>query len=79
MKLIRYGDQDEEKWGILDAGGKIRTLEDALLNVPGDALSPGWIAELQKLDPEKLPILKTERRIGPAIPRPLNFVCIGLN
>jgi 2-keto-4-pentenoate hydratase/2-oxohepta-3-ene-1,7-dioic acid hydratase in catechol pathway len=79
MKLIRYGDQGEEKWGILDAGGKIRTLEDALLNVPGDALSPGWIAELQKLDPEKLPLLKTERRIGPAIPRPLNFVCIGLN
>src|ERR1700688_1182182 len=79
MKLIRYGNHNEEKWGILDAAGKIRTLDDALLNVPGDALSPGWIAELQKLDPEKLPILKTERRIGPAIPRPLNFVCIGLN
>jgi len=79
MKLIRYGDKNEEKWGILDAAGKIRTLEDVLINVPGDALSPGWIAELQKLDPEKLPLLKTERRIGPAIPRPLNFVCIGLN
>ena len=79
MKLIRYGDKNEEKWGILDAAGKIRTLEDVLINVPGDALSPGWMAELQKLDPEKLPLLKTERRIGPAIPRPLNFVCIGLN
>jgi 2-keto-4-pentenoate hydratase/2-oxohepta-3-ene-1,7-dioic acid hydratase in catechol pathway len=79
MKLLRYGDQGDEKWGILDAAGKIRTLEDALLNVPGDALSPSWVAELQKLDPEKLPILMTERRIGPAIPRPLNFVCIGLN
>jgi len=79
MKLLRYGDQGEEKWGILDAGGKTRILEDALTSVTADVLSPAWIAALQKLDPEKLPHLMTERRIGAAIPRPLNFVCIGLN
>jgi 2-keto-4-pentenoate hydratase/2-oxohepta-3-ene-1,7-dioic acid hydratase in catechol pathway len=79
MKLLRYGDQGEEKWGILDAGGKIRTLEDALTSITADVLSPAWIEALQNLDPEKLPHLMAERRIGPAIPRPLNFVCIGLN
>lgn len=79
MKLLRYGDAGTEKWGMADAKGQTRTLDDALVHVTGDALSPGWLEQLQKLDPEKLPLLKTERRIGPCIPRPLNFVCIGLN
>ncbi|HQT46667.1 MAG: 2-hydroxyhepta-2,4-diene-1,7-dioate isomerase [Acidocella sp. 20-63-7] len=79
MKLLRYGDAGEEKWGVLDAAGKIRTLDDALINVTGEALSPEWLAQLQALDADTLPLLMAERRIGPAIPRPLNFVCIGLN
>ncbi|GLR68498.1 fumarylacetoacetate hydrolase [Acidocella aquatica] len=79
MKLLRYGDPHQEKWGILDAGGHVRTLDDALVGVTGDPLSPEWLAQLEALDPAKLSILKTGRRIGPAIPRPLNFVCIGLN
>ena len=79
MKLLRYGDPHQEKWGILDAEGHVRTLDDALASVTGEPFSPGWLAQLEALDPAKLSILKTGRRIGPAIPRPLNFVCIGLN
>ncbi len=79
MKLLRYGDTGAEKWGVLDAEGQVRTLDDALVHVTGDELSPEWLEQLQKLDPEKLPLLKTPRRIGPAVPRPLNFVCVGLN
>jgi 2-keto-4-pentenoate hydratase/2-oxohepta-3-ene-1,7-dioic acid hydratase in catechol pathway len=79
MKLLRYGDIGAEKWGVVDAQGQTRTLDDALVHVSGDALSPDWLGQLQELDPEKLPLLKAARRIGPCIPRPLNFVCIGLN
>ncbi len=79
MKLLRYGDMGAEKWGMLDAQGAIRTLDDALTQVNGEAFSPHWLAQLQALNPETLPLLKVERRIGPCIPRPLNFVCIGLN
>ena len=79
MKLLRYGDENHEKWGMLDADGAIRTLDDALQHVMGDALTPDWLAQLQKLDPAKLPLLKAEHRIGPPVPRPLNFVCVGLN
>jgi len=79
MKLLRYGDPNAEKFGLLDSQGKIRTLDDALVGVTHEVFSPAWIAQLQALDPEKLPILMAERRIGPPIPRPLNFVCIGLN
>jgi 2-keto-4-pentenoate hydratase/2-oxohepta-3-ene-1,7-dioic acid hydratase in catechol pathway len=79
MKLLRYGDPGEEQWGMLDAAGKIRNLADVLLGVTGDELSQFWLGQLQKIDPNTLPYLKTERRIGPPVPRPLNFVCIGLN
>ena len=79
MKLLRYGDEGQEKWGVLDEAGAIRTLDDALQHVRGDALTPDWLAQLQKLDPAKLPLLKAAHRIGPPIPRPLNFVCVGLN
>jgi 2-keto-4-pentenoate hydratase/2-oxohepta-3-ene-1,7-dioic acid hydratase in catechol pathway len=79
MKLLRFGDAGEEQWGVLDADGGIRNLADALVGVTGDELSPDWLAQLQKFDPATLPILKTERRIGPPIRRPLNFVCVGLN
>ncbi len=79
MKLLRYGDPHQEKWGILDAEGHTRILDDAFVGLTGDPFSPEWLAQLQAMDPEKLPILKADRRIGPPIPRPLNFVCIGLN
>jgi 2-keto-4-pentenoate hydratase/2-oxohepta-3-ene-1,7-dioic acid hydratase in catechol pathway len=79
MKLVRYGDPHAEKFGVLDRQGKVRTLDDALVGITHEAFSPDWIAQLQALDPEKLPILMAERRLGPPIPRPLNFVCIGLN
>nr|WP_295739857.1 fumarylacetoacetate hydrolase family protein [uncultured Acidocella sp.] len=79
MKLLRYGDEGQEKWGILDGQGQIRTLEDALIHVTGEEMTLDWLAQLQKLEPETLPILKAEHRIGACIPRPRNFVCIGLN
>jgi 2-keto-4-pentenoate hydratase/2-oxohepta-3-ene-1,7-dioic acid hydratase in catechol pathway len=79
MKFLRYGNPGEEQWGVLDQAGKIRILADVLPGVAGDELSPAWIGQLQKIDPQTLPLLKSERRIGPPVPRPLNFVCIGLN
>ncbi len=79
MKLLRYGDTGAEKWGVLDAEGHVRILDDALVHVTGDELSPEWLAQLGKLDPQTLPLLKTNPRIGPAVPRPLNFVGVGLN
>jgi 2-keto-4-pentenoate hydratase/2-oxohepta-3-ene-1,7-dioic acid hydratase in catechol pathway len=79
MKLLRFGDAGEEQWGMLDEAGGTRILADALVGVTGDELSPEWLSQLAKLDPATLPILKTERRIGPPIPLPRNFVCIGLN
>jgi 2-keto-4-pentenoate hydratase/2-oxohepta-3-ene-1,7-dioic acid hydratase in catechol pathway len=79
MKLLRFGEAGQEAWGLIGPDGKTRMLADALATIPSATLSPAWFSEIGKLDPKSLPILMAERRIGPCIPRPVNFVCIGLN
>ena len=45
----------------------------------GDTLSPGGLAKLKKLNPEKLPLVKGKPRFGPCVGRMGNFIAIGLN
>ena len=79
MKLLRYGPQGQEKWGILDASGALRCAAAILPPDDVQPLSPLWVAHLQKQDVAALPLVEGPYRIGPCIPRPLNFVCVGLN
>src|SRR5580693_2948768 len=79
MKLVRYGAAGREKPGLIDAKGNIRDLSKIVPDISGDALSPGGLAKLKKLNPEKLPLVKGKPRIGPCVPKPGNFIAIGLN
>jgi 2-keto-4-pentenoate hydratase/2-oxohepta-3-ene-1,7-dioic acid hydratase in catechol pathway len=79
MKLLRFGEAGRESWGLRDPEGNIRNLADALAGMTAAELTPEWLHQLAATDATSLPFLKADRRIGPAIPRPLNFVCIGLN
>jgi 2-keto-4-pentenoate hydratase/2-oxohepta-3-ene-1,7-dioic acid hydratase in catechol pathway len=45
----------------------------------GDALSEAGLARIAGLDPASLPAVRGSPRIGPPVPRPLTFVCSGLN
>ena len=78
MKLVRYGAAGREKPGLIDAKGNIRDLSKVILDISGAALSPGGLAKLKKLNPEKLPLVKGKPRIGPCVPKPGNFIAIGL-
>ena len=79
MKLLRYGPLGQEKWGILDTEGKLRCAATILPPSEIEPLSPLWLAHLHKQDITALPLVAAPYRIGPCIPRPLNFVCVGLN
>ena len=79
MKLLRYGPVGAEKPGLLDADGRIRTLEEFVRDIDGASLSPAKLAELAALNPATLPLVNGNPRIGACVARPLNFVCIGLN
>ena len=78
MKLLRVGEPGAEKPALLGPDGQIRDLSGSVRDFDAAALSPDGLARLAALDPASLPVL-APGRIGPCVPRPLNFVCIGLN
>ena len=78
MKLLRVGAPGAEKPAILAPDGAIKDLSGVIHDFTADALSPAGLAKLAALDIASLPAAAAGR-IGPCVPRPVNFVCIGLN
>ena len=79
MKLVRYGAAGQEKPGMLDAAGNLRDLSAHVADIAGAALSPGGLDKLRAFDPESLPLVEGEPRIGPCVGAVGKFLCIGLN
>lgn len=79
MKLLRFGEKNREKPGILDANGNIRDLSGHLDDISGHNLSPVSLMKIADIDPETLPIISDNPRIGPCVGDVGKFLCIGLN
>lgn len=79
MKLLRYGPKGQEKPGILDESGTIRSLEGEVDDIAGATLGDESLARLATLDIAGLPEVAPDTRIGPCVGGVGKFVCIGLN
>ena len=79
MKLLRVGAPGAERPALLGSDGVMRDLSGEVREFDADALSADGLARLAKLDPASLPAVQGNPRVGPPVPRPVNFVCIGLN
>lgn len=79
MKLLRFGLPGQEKPGLLDANGGIRDLSAHVDDIAGVALTPAEVAKLAALDPQSLPLVEGNPRLGPCVGRVGKFICIGLN
>ncbi|MGD9634635.1 MAG: fumarylacetoacetate hydrolase family protein [Pirellulales bacterium] len=79
MKLLRFGPVGQEKPGLVDAAGKIRSLVGVIDDVAGAALSNASLAKLRTIEPEKLPVVDAGVRIGPCVAGVGKFMGIGLN
>ncbi|QWA11555.1 fumarylacetoacetate hydrolase family protein [Sodalis ligni] len=79
MKLLRYGLPGEERPGILDSQGKLRSLDKYVRDVGGTALLPASLNVLRGLDIQQLPLVGGEPRLGPCVGGVGKFICIGLN
>jgi len=79
VKLLRYGPRGAEKPGLLDDRDTIRDLSAQIDDLAGANLSPTQLAELATIDPEGLPVVDDEVRIGPCVGHVGKFICIGLN
>ena len=74
MKFVRFGPAGSEKPGILDGAGQIRDLS----GVVGD-LAGAVLAQLPQVDPETLPLVDGDMRLGVPVAGVGKIVCIGLN
>jgi 2-keto-4-pentenoate hydratase/2-oxohepta-3-ene-1,7-dioic acid hydratase in catechol pathway len=79
MKLLRYGDPGSEKPGLLDSSGTIRDLSGAVPDIARGTLLPESLDKLRKLDPNSLPRVNGNPRLGPCVGGVGKFICIGLN
>lgn len=79
MRLLRVGDRGAERPAMLDGQDRLRDLSGHVRDLDAEALSPAGLAKLAALDPATLPLIEGSPRVGPCVPRPLNYVCIGLN
>jgi 2-keto-4-pentenoate hydratase/2-oxohepta-3-ene-1,7-dioic acid hydratase in catechol pathway len=79
MKLLRVGPAGSEKPALLDDQGGIRDLSSVIPDLRGDQLLPERLKTLAKLDPQTLPLLSPQQRIGPCVAGVGKIVCVGLN
>jgi len=79
MKLARYGEPGAERPALVAADGSLRDLSEMVDDVAGEMLSPNALAKLSAIDPESLPRVEGNPRLGPCVGRVGKFLCIGLN
>jgi len=79
MKLLRCGNNGNEKPAALDKEGKIRDLSSIIHDLDPKNLSFETLNKLKKINLESLPEISKSTRIGPCVNKPGKFVAIGLN
>ena len=79
MKLLRVGNEGQEKPAALDKDGNYRDLSTAIDDLNSDTLNFQTIEKITKLDLSVLPKLENNSRIGACISKPSKFIGIGLN
>ncbi|RLV61088.1 FAA hydrolase family protein [Parashewanella curva] len=77
MKLLRFGEKGQEKPGVLDTQGTIRSLEGVVNDVDGSLLAD--LSVLDGVDFDSLPKVDANTRFAPCVANPSKFLCIGLN
>jgi len=79
MKLVRYGARGDEKPGLVDANGAMRSLAGHVADIGGEVLSESGMAAIRALDPASLPLVEPGARLGACVVGTGKFICIGLN
>ena len=79
MRLVRYGEVNAEKPGILDDQGGIRDLSSIVDDISPATVVAGELERIASIDPSNLPRVEGSPRLGPCVGQVGKFVCIGLN
>lgn len=74
MKFARYGAPGQEKPAVVDHAGQLRDLSGVLPDLAGAVLG-----DLPAVNPDSLPLVMGNPRIGPPVGNVGKLICIGLN
>lgn len=79
MKFVRHGNAGHEQPGILDRQGGVRDLAGIVGDIDGSIFSSATQARLRAVDPDSLPRVAENTRLGPCIVGVGKIICVGLN
>ena len=79
MKLVRFGNKDNEKPGLVDPEGNIRDLSNYFSDFTHEGVSLATFEKIKKIEYDKLPKVPRTSRLGSCLADTPNFYCIGLN
>ena len=79
MKLVRYGRPGNEKPGLIDEEGRLRSLAGVIADIGPEALSDKALRKLAKVDEKSLPLVRGNPRFGVPLTGVGKFIGIGLN
>jgi len=79
MKLLRHGLAGQEKPGLLDSNGVLRDLSGVIKDITPEVLSKSGLAKLAALNPNDLPAVNGNPRLGVPVAGIGKFLAIGLN
>ena len=79
MKLVRFGDKNNEKPGFIDPEGNMRDLSDYFSDFTHEGVSLATLEKIKNVDYNKLPKVPRTSRLGSCLADTPNFYCIGLN
>lgn len=80
MKLVRHGEAQRERPGLIDGEGRIRDLSRIVPDLSAATLSPDSMLEIAKVAREdSLPVVTGDVRLGACVCNPSKIVCVGLN
>jgi 2,4-didehydro-3-deoxy-L-rhamnonate hydrolase len=79
MKLLRVGENLNEKPAIIDANNDYRDLSSIVHDFTPETLNFNTIEKIKKADISKLPVLNKNSRLGSCVSKPSKFIGVGLN
>lgn len=79
MKLIRFGDKDQERAGAVDAQGQLRDLSALVPDWTAEHLAPARLQALHALDLQQFPLVPEGTRLGLPVAGVRQCIAIGLN
>ncbi|HET7410843.1 MAG TPA: fumarylacetoacetate hydrolase family protein [Paracoccaceae bacterium] len=79
MKLLRVGPKGQEKPAMLDQDGVLRDLSSLIQDIDPTTLSDRSFDQIRAHDPDQLPRLDPDQRIGACVGGIGKVVCVGLN